>query len=229
MDAMTQMTAMGRRIEESSFDIIDREIHDHVEQLRCTPEQWPVVRRAIHTTGDFEFADLFRFSDDAINSGIQAVSNGCPIITDVSMICSGLSKARMGHFGCEAHCFVSDPEVIRQAKELGNTRSIQAMIRARDAGLLDGAIIGVGNAPTALLEALRMVREQEIKPALIIGIPVGFVSAVESKQELLESTDVPFITSLGRKGGSTLIVSTIHALLIQAAAVETAVKTGAGK
>ena len=219
---MKQMTTMGRQIEESSFDIIDREVSDQIGgEHGYTEGQWDVVRRAIHTTGDFEFARLFKFSDDAIASGIEALRKGCPIVSDVSMIVSGLSKARMSAFGNQAHCFVSDDDVIAQAKELGNTRSIQAMHKARDLGLLDGAIIGVGNAPTALLEAMRMIRDGEIKPALIIGIPVGFVSAVESKDELHEAKPAgmlcPYITSLGRKGGSTLIVSSIHSLLIQAA------------
>ncbi|CAM3595082.1 precorrin-8X methylmutase [Parendozoicomonas haliclonae] len=218
MDPMKQMTTQGRQIEESSFTIIDQEVRDQIGgEHGYNAGEWDVVRRAIHTTGDFEFAKLFQFSEDAIASGIKALRNGCPIVSDVSMIVSGLSKARMGVFGNTAHCFVSDPEVIAQATALGNTRSIQAMHMARDKGLLDGGIIAVGNAPTALLEAMRMIRDGEIKPALIIGIPVGFVSAVESKDELHESKIVPYITSLGRKGGSTLIVSSIHSLLIQAA------------
>ncbi|MGF1760360.1 precorrin-8X methylmutase [Photobacterium sagamiensis] len=215
MKEMQQMTQQGRQIEEGSFDIIDREIEQIHGGHSLTPAQWAVVRRAIHTTGDFEFAELFRFSDDATTAGIEALKAGAPIITDVTMITSGLSQQRLSVYGNRAHCFISDPEVIEIAKREGETRAIWAMRHARDQGLLDGAIVGVGNAPTALYEVLRMVAENEAKPALIVGIPVGFVKAEESKQDLTEQNTIPYIASLGRKGGSPLVVSTIHALLTE--------------
>jgi len=215
MEKMRQMTQQGRQIETDSFTIIDNEIAAFHGGHSFTPAQWNVVRRAIHTTGDFEFAQLFKFSDDAIEAGIAALKAGAPIITDVSMIVTGLSKPRLGHYGNQAHCFISHPEVIEQAKASDKTRAIHAMQYARDNGLLDGAIIGVGNAPTALLELLRMIEAGEAKPALVIGIPVGFVKADESKQALCEQNKVPFIASLGRKGGSPIVVSTIHALLAE--------------
>lgn len=215
MKDMQQMTQQGRQIEEGSFGIIDREIEADHGGHQFTPAQWAVVRRAIHTTGDFEFADLFNFSDDATAAGIEALKAGAPIITDVTMITSGLSQQRLSVYGNQAHCFISDPEVIKIAKQEGQTRAIWAMRHARDLGLLDGAIVGIGNAPTALYEILRMVAENEARPALIIGIPVGFVKAVESKQALVEQNTTPYIASLGRKGGSPLVVSSIHALLTE--------------
>ncbi|WP_413110275.1 precorrin-8X methylmutase [Thaumasiovibrio sp. DFM-14] len=212
---MQQITKQGHQIETDSFSIIDHEIEAYHGGHQFDAQQWPVVRRAIHTTGDFEFAKLYRFSEGAIDAGVTALQQGCAIISDVTMITSGISPRRTEIFGNQTYCFISDPEVIEHAKQSGETRAIWAMRKARDLGLLDGAIIGVGNAPTALFEVLRMVEAEEINPALIIGIPVGFVKAEESKQALLEQHRVNYIASLGRKGGSPLVVSTIHALLYQ--------------
>lgn len=215
MKNMQQLTEQGRQIEEGSFAIIDREIEQFHGGHTFSAAQWAVVRRAIHTTGDFEFAELFRFSAEATAAGINALKAGAPIITDVTMITSGLSPSRLSVYHNQAHCFISDPAVIEIAKRTGDTRAIWAMRHARDLGLLDGAIIGIGNAPTALYEILRMVAENEARPALVIGIPVGFVKAEESKQALTEQNSVPFIASMGRKGGSPLVVSTLHALLTE--------------
>lgn len=215
MDKMKQMTRQGREIEQGSFAIIDREIDEIYGGHSFTEPEWQVVRRAIHTTGDFEFSKLFRFSQTAVEAGIKALKAGCAIVSDVTMITSGLSAQRMSVYGNSAYCFISDADVIARAKEQGDTRAIWSMRKARDAGLLDGAIIAVGNAPTALYEVLRMVQQQEIQPALIIGIPVGFVKADESKQALTEQNDIAYISSIGRKGGSPIVVSSIHALLAQ--------------
>ncbi|WP_299794703.1 precorrin-8X methylmutase [uncultured Shewanella sp.] len=217
MDPMTQITSKGRDIEASSFSIIDAEIADNYGDLKFTPQQWSVVRRAIHTSGDFEFAKLFHFSENAIDSAFEAIRKCCPIVADVSMITSGLSQRRMDKFGNSAHCFIGEESVIARAIETGGTRAVEAMREARDLGLLDGGIVGVGNAPTALFELLRMVDSGEARPALIIGIPVGFVKAVESKDALIKQDKVPFIASKGRKGGSPLVVSTLHALMVEAA------------
>lgn len=173
------------------------------------------MRRAIHTTGDFEFARLFHFSDGAVQAGIHALQAGAPIISDVTMIISGLSAQRLAVNHNPAYCFIGDDDVIAATKASGETRAVRAMQKARDLDLLDGAIVAIGNAPTALYEVLRMVEAGEIKPALIIGIPVGFVKAESSKQALLEQHNVPYIVSTGRKGGSPIVVSTIHALLYQ--------------
>lgn len=215
MDTMQQITRQGRDIEATSFAIIDTEIAK-LHGRKYSDQQWSVVRRAIHTTGDFEFAQLFKFSDNAMKSGVYAIQHHCPIITDVTMITSGLSARRLAQHGNKAYCFISDETVIANAIKSGGTRAVEAMRRARDLGLLDGAIVAIGNAPTALFEIVKMVQAGEAKPALIVGIPVGFVQAIESKQALIEQQDVPYIASLGRKGGSPLVVSTLHALMIEA-------------
>ena len=212
MSDMRQMTGTGRRIENSSFDIVDREAwpHDH------GPREWQVVRRVIHATADFEFKHLTRFSEDALDSGIAAIQRGAPMYVDVKMIRVGTNARRLAHFGIDVHCFVSDEDVIAKAKAADSTRSIEGVRKAWDQGLIDGAIVAVGNAPTALLELIRLVREEGAKPALVVGMPVGFVNAAESKEELL-SAGIPYIITRGRKGGSTIVVATLHALLSMAA------------
>jgi precorrin-8X/cobalt-precorrin-8 methylmutase len=212
MSDMRQMTALGRSIEDGSFAIIDREAgaHDFPER------EWQIVRRVIHATADFEFKTLMRFHPDAVSSGVLALRRGCPLVVDVKMIAAGLSEERLATYGCKVHSFISDPDVIETAKARNSTRAIEAMRKAQRLGLLDGAIVAVGNAPTALLELARMVREQGVRPALVIGVPVGFVSAVESKEATLE-IDAPFIVARGRKGGSPIAVAIVHALLLHAA------------
>jgi precorrin-8X/cobalt-precorrin-8 methylmutase len=204
-----QLTQAGQQIEHDSFAIVDHEVGSH----GYSDGQWQVVRRMIHATADFEFNGLTEFSDDAVAAGIQAILGGAQIIADVEMICVGLSKPRLAHFGIETHQFIADEDVIAAAKQINSTRAVQAMRKAQRLGLLDGGIVAVGNAPTALLEVLRMIKEEGIKPALIVGMPVGFVSAAESKDLLAELYDVPWIITRGRKGGSTLVVAAIHALL----------------
>jgi precorrin-8X/cobalt-precorrin-8 methylmutase len=209
---MRQMTARGRGIEDDSFAIIDAEVGAH----GFAPAEWQVVRRVIHATADFEFKSLMRFSADAIASGTRALRAGCPVVVDVKMIAAGLSEERLASYGCEVRSFISDADVIAEATAKNSTRAIEAMSKAHRLGLLDGAIVAVGNAPTALLETLRLVREAGAKPALVLGVPVGFVSAAESKDVLLASS-VPFIAARGRKGGSTIAVAILHALLYLAA------------
>ena len=205
-----QLTAAGVAIEHDSFAIIDREVAHH----DYTAEQWPLVRRMIHATADFEFNGLTRFHPDAMRAGMEAVLHGgTTIIADVEMICVGLSPIRLKHFGLTVRHFISDDDVIAQAKAEETTRAVQAMRKAHRLGLLDGAIVGIGNAPTALIEVVRLIREEGAKPALVIGMPVGFVSAAESKALLAELQDIPWIVCEGRKGGSTLVVSALHAFL----------------
>jgi precorrin-8X/cobalt-precorrin-8 methylmutase len=212
MNDMRQMTALGRRIEDDSFAIVDREAGDH----GFAPDQWQVVRRVIHATADFEFKELIAFRRDAIASGIAALRRGAPVIADVKMILAGVSEDRLAHYGCRTHCFISDDDVIADARAEGSTRAIVAMRKAHRLGLLDGAIIAVGNAPTALLELARLVRDEGVSPGLVIGVPVGFVSAAESKDVALD-TPVPVIAARGRKGGSPIAVAILHALLMLAA------------
>ncbi|MBS3964384.1 MAG: precorrin-8X methylmutase [Methylomonas sp.] len=204
-----QLTQAGQQIEHDSFAIVDREVGPH----SYSNEQWQVVRRMIHATADFEFNGLTEFSATAVDAGILAILNGAPIVADVEMICVGLSEPRLRHFGVAAHQFIADADVIAAAKTVNSTRAVQAMQKAQRLGLLRGGIVAVGNAPTALLEVLRLIEEHGVKPALIVGMPVGFVSAAESKALLAELAGVPWIITRGRKGGSTLVVAAIHALL----------------
>jgi precorrin-8X/cobalt-precorrin-8 methylmutase len=209
MNDMRQMTSKGRSIEDASFAIIDSEAGPH----QYSPAEWQIVRRVIHATADFEFKDLMRFHGNAVGAGIDALRRGCPIVVDVKMITAGLNEDRLKVYGCSTHCFISDDDVIAGAKATNSTRAIEAMRKARRSGLLDGAIVAVGNAPTALLETARMVQEGGARPALVIGVPVGFVSAGESKEAALRMP-TPYIVARGRKGGSTIAVAIIHALLL---------------
>ncbi len=212
MNDMRQMTALGRSIEDGSFAIIDREAGPH----DFPPAEWQVVRRVIHATADFEFKDLMRFHPEAIPAGIAALCSGCPILVDVKMIAAGLNEERLASYGCTIRSFISDEDVIATAKSANTTRAIEAMRKAERLGILDGAVVAIGNAPTALLEVVRLAREAGARPALVIGVPVGFVSAAESKDAAL-TLPVPYIVALGRKGGSPIAVAILHALLMLSA------------
>ena len=209
-----QLTEAGRKIEHSSFDIVDNESGEH----NYTDLQWRVVRRMIHATADFTFNGLTEFHPNAIEAGIKAINESRPVTADVEMICVGLSKPRLQHFGVTTHQFISDDDVIQKAKAENTTRAVQAIRKAHRRGLLENGIIGIGNAPTALLEVKRLITDEGLKPAIIIGMPVGFVSAEESKDQLALLKDTPWIITRGRKGGTTLVVSAIHALLALAEA-----------
>ena len=200
----------GLAIENDSFAHIDAHAGDRGVY---SDAEWTVVRRLIHTSGDFEFNGITRFHPEAVNAAIAAFGRSAPILVDVSMIRAGLTPRRLKPLGVEVHHFISDPQVIVDAKAQGTTRAVQAMRHARNTGLLEGGIVAVGNAPTALLEVLRMVREENIKPALIVGIPVGFISAAESKDALMRETGIPWMAVSGTKGGSTLTVAALHALM----------------
>lgn len=209
---LRQMTALGRAIEDDSFAIIDREVgpHDHDRYA------WEVVRRIIHATADFEFKWTTRFGNDATSRGAAAIRRGAPIVADVKMIVVGLNAPRLASFGCSTHTFIDDPQVIADARAGGTTRAVEAMRRAHREGLVHGGVLAIGNAPTALLEIVRLHREEGVTPALVLGMPVGFVNAVESKEALAE-TDIPYVITRGRKGGSTITVAALHAFLHLAA------------
>ncbi len=210
-----QLTRAGQAIEHDSFAIIDAEAGPHP----YTAAQWPIVRRMIHANADFEFNGLTDFHPDAVEAGIAALlRGGAPVVADVEMICSGLSQPRLAHFGMRAHQFISDADVIAQAQAEDTTRAVQAMRKAHRQGLLQGAVVGIGNAPTALIELVRLIREEGVRPALVVGMPVGFVSAAESKDLMAGVAEVPWIVIRGRKGGSTLVVAALHALLALAEA-----------
>ena len=159
---MRQMTGMGRRIETGSFGIIDDEIgpHDFDDQ------QYEVVRRVIHATADFEYKHLMRFSSRAIAEGIASLKSGCNVIVDVKMISAGLNAERLASYGCEQFCYISDDDVIATAKENDSTRAIESIRKAHQLGKLQGSVVAVGNAPTALLEVAKLYREEGVRPAL---------------------------------------------------------------
>jgi precorrin-8X/cobalt-precorrin-8 methylmutase len=206
---MRQMTALGRSIENDSFAVIDAEVGPH----DFPDDEWQVIRRVIHATADFEFKDLMHFSPGAVAAGIAALKTAAPILVDVKMIAVGLNADRLASYGCQVHSYISDDDVIARAKEKNSTRAIESVHKAHAAGTLSGSIVAVGNAPTALLEVCRFVREENVRPALVIGVPVGFVSAAESKEAVIE-LDLPYIVARGRKGGSAIAVAIIHALLM---------------
>jgi precorrin-8X/cobalt-precorrin-8 methylmutase len=212
MNDMRQMTALGRSIEDGSFAIVDREAGPH----DFAPDEWQVVRRVIHATADFEMKALLRFSPGAIAAGVAALRGGAPIVVDVKMIAAGLSEDRLAAYGCAVHSFISDDDVIAAARAAESTRAIEAMKKAHRRGLVEGGILAIGNAPTALLEIARMVEQGGVRPALVIGVPVGFVSAAESK-EAARALAVPSIVVEGRKGGSPIAVAILHALLLLSA------------
>ena len=200
-------TEKGQSIEDASMRVIEAEVgpHGYGEQ------QWQVVRRIIHTTADFDFAgaNAVVFSRNAVGSGTGALRSGCAVVTDVSAVYGGMNKQNPERHGNEVICRISDPAVAEYATEHGTTRAEAAMRMSADD--IDGGVVAVGNAPTALLEVVRMIREGAAKPALVVGIPVGFISAPESKEELA-SADVEYITNKGRKGGSAVAAAVINAL-----------------
>jgi precorrin-8X/cobalt-precorrin-8 methylmutase len=205
--------AMSQRafdIEKKSFEIIELEIGFH----SYDEYQWVIVRRVIHATADFDFAksEKILFHKRAIESAFNALQRKCTIVTDVDMVLAAISKKSMADLGLKAVCYISDPIVAEQAQKLGKTRSETAMRHA--AKDMDGGIVAIGNAPTALYEVISMIKEGVTKPALVVGIPVGFVSAAESKEELARIGEVPFITNIGRKGGSPVVSSIINALML---------------
>jgi precorrin-8X/cobalt-precorrin-8 methylmutase len=201
-------------IEAESFRMIDEEVGPH----SWDPAEWQIVRRAIHTSADFEYSSNMLMSPDAVTCGVAALRGGHGIITDTTMALSGISRARLDPFGISAKCIVADPVVAKAAGKLGVTRSLMAMrTAAEDPG---NRIFVIGNAPTALFELLRMVREEDLRPSLVVGLPVGFVGALESKEELVRVAGeyrIPYITNRSRKGGSNVAAAVVNALLIMAA------------
>lgn len=196
-------------IESTSFDIIDREVGNH----DFNGSQWAIVRRMIHTTADFEFKDMVRIHPGAIAAGLKAIRNGKMIITDTNMARVGIRTKELAQFGVTVKCYMNDPRIHEKAKSNGTTRAKVAVDMAVDD--MRGGIYVVGNAPTALLRLMELIQEGKARPALIIGLPVGFVNAAESKAALLE-TDYPYISNIGRKGGSNLAASVVNALIILA-------------
>ncbi len=196
-------------IEKRSFEMIDEEVGPHGYDRM----QWPIVRRVIHATADFDFAGKGKilFHDRAIASAFEAIGKECTIVTDVDMVLAAINKKSLADLQLKTACYIADQKLAEESKRLGKTRSEMAMRKA--AKEMDGGIVVIGNAPTALYEVIAMAKEGVTRPALVVGIPVGFVSAPESKEELAK-TDLPFITNVGRKGGSPAASSIINAILL---------------
>ena len=195
-------------IETESFRIIDSEVGPHA----YSAQQWPVVRRMIHTTADFELAELTRFAPGVIDRAVTALRGGPRIFCDTNMVRSGVNKSRLAKLGGQIVCHVTDPQVARDARAAGLTRSTFALRK----GVAEGCTIFlIGNAPTALFELLRLVEAGEVRPDLVVGVPVGFVGAAEAKAALLVS-DLPYIALTGRKGGSAIAAAILNALMLLA-------------
>lgn len=195
-------------IEKQSFSIITQLLGD----TRLDPEQDAVIKRVIHTTADFDYVQNLAFSEHAVEKGIAALKQGCDIVTDTQMAKAGINETILGKLGGQVHCFMSDPDVAQEAKERGITRAIVSMERA--ASLSKPCIYAIGNAPTALVSLKELILAGKLHPALIIGVPVGFVNVVESKEQIL-SLDVPYIVARGRKGGSNVAAAICNAMLYQ--------------
>lgn len=192
-------------IERRSFEIITQELG------RELPEDVaPIIKRCIHTSADFEYADSLYFSEHVVEKALTAIKNGACIVTDTQMAKSGINKKSLARFGGEVFCFMSDEDVAEAAQENGTTRAVASMDKA--AGLGRPTIFAIGNAPTALVRLYELIREGHLRPELVIGVPVGFVNVVQSK-ELIMETDVPCIVARGRKGGSNIAACICNALL----------------
>lgn len=195
-------------IEARSFEIITEILGD----TKLDPENALVIKRVIHTSADFDYVQNLVFSEHAVTRGIEALKNGCDIVTDTQMARAGINKTILARLGGQVHCFMSDADVAEEAKARGVTRAIVSMERA--ARLKKPCIFAIGNAPTALISLREQMDAGVMHPALVIGVPVGFVNVVESK-ELIISSDVPHIVARGRKGGSNVAAAICNAMLYQ--------------
>lgn len=193
-------------IERRSFSIITEEAGSRI----ADDERSMIVKRVIHTTADFDYIENLCFSDGVVSRALEALKNGAWIITDTNMALSGINKASLKKAGGEAHCFMADEDVAQRAKSLGVTRASVCVDKA--AALGHPLIYAVGNAPTALIRLYELICDGKIRPELIIGVPVGFVNVVQSK-ELIMQTDIPYIVARGRKGGSNVAACICNALL----------------
>ena len=210
---MKEQHTLPADIERTSMSIIEQELRDRGISLPA--EIAPVVKRVIHTTADFEYVNTLRFTPDAVSLGAAAMRQGV-IVTDTNMACAGVSKPALSRLGGEVHCFMAEPTVAEEARRKETTRAAVSMARALETW--EHPVLAVGNAPTALLRIAELLEEGR-RPALVIGVPVGFVNVVESKERLLDACrrhSVPAIVALGRKGGSNVAAAICNALLYSA-------------
>lgn len=194
-------------IETRSMEIIA----PYLDGFNLDEQAIKVYSRIIHAAGDPDYAQIIKIHPEAIASGLAALKSGCNIFCDVEMVRTGINKRRLAELGGQAYCLVADETVAQEAKAAGITRSMAAM--RKFGNKLNGAIVAIGNAPTALFEVLTMIKENNIKPALIVGVPVGFVGAAESKELLHTTSPVPYITVLGNKGGSPIAAASVNAVM----------------
>ena len=196
-------------IEQRSFEIIAELLGNRV----LDPENELVIKRVIHTTADFDYADNLTFSEHAVQKGIAALKSGCDIVTDTQMAKAGINKTILASLGGEVHCFMSDPDVAQEARSRDVTRAFVSMEKAAE--LKKPCIFAIGNAPTALLSLEQLMEEGKVAPALIIGVPVGFVNVEMSKELIIGKARAPYIVARGRKGGSNVAAAICNALLYQ--------------
>lgn len=203
-------------IEKRSFEIISQELDEMGIKLDLENEL--VIKRAIHTSADFSYAENLVFSKDVVSKSIEIFKQGCTIITDTNMVKAGINKTACAKLGINVECFIADADVAQIAKNQGSTRATASIEKASK---IDGNIVfAIGNAPTALIKIEEMMKNGKIKPSLIIGVPVGFVNVVESKDLILGLDDVDFIVAKGRKGGSNIAACIVNAILYQATSRE---------
>ena len=196
-------------IEKRSFEIITEELGDRV----LLPGTEPIVKRCIHTSADFDYADNLVFSEHAVERALDALRHGASIVTDTQMARAGINKKRLARYGGEVYCFMSDEDVAETARRNGTTRASACMDKAAELYGKERLIFAVGNAPTALVRLYELVKEGALRPELIIGVPVGFVNVVQSKELILSLEDTPYIAARGRKGGSNIAACICNALL----------------
>ena len=195
-------------IEKRSFEIITEELG-----YALPKKEAPIIKRCIHTSADFDYAENLCFSEDVVEKALKALKNGACIVTDTQMAKSGINKKALAKYGGEVYCFMSDEDVAETAKKNGTTRATASMDKA--AGMDKPLIFAIGNAPTALVRLYELIEDGKLKPELIIGVPVGFVNVVQSK-ELIMQAEVPYIVAKGRKGGSNIAACICNALLYMA-------------
>lgn len=193
-------------IEKRSFEIITAELGD----VQLDPKQAPIIKRAIHTSADFDYLENLCFSENVVDKLQDAIRNGACIVTDTQMAKAGINKAKLATYGGEVFCFMSDEDVASIAKAQGSTRAVASMDKA--VTLDKKLIFAIGNAPTALVRLYELIEEGRIRPEGIIGVPVGFVNVVEAKELIMEAS-VPYIVARGRKGGSNIAAAIVNALL----------------
>lgn len=192
-------------IEKRSFEIIESELTVPIDE-----DKKPIIKRVIHTTADFSYAETMAFSDGVVDKALAAIRGGANIITDTNMGRAGINKMALSKFGGEVFCYMADEDVAKAAKENGTTRAVASMNKAAENE--QNCIFAIGNAPTALIRLYELINEGKLMPQLIIGVPVGFVNVVESK-EIIMSLDIPYIVARGRKGGSNVAAAIANALI----------------